>query len=122
MRVCSSLVSFVEVRLALNNTHVACFAQAPAGHWEQMVHTPAEGRSSISKAVQHIAIHIHFPEQGGEVVNLCLQPLPCAEVKEAVMWQAVNVTVVTLKCRAALGKPTSWSHSKVMRASSCLLG
>ena len=43
-----------------------------------MVYTPAERRSSISKAVQYVAIHIHPPQQGRKIVYLSLQSIACA--------------------------------------------
>ena len=78
-KVDGSLISFVEVSLALNDAQVGCLGQAPSGNREQVVNTPAQWRSSIGKAVQHIAIHIHPPQQGREVVHFCLQTVTCVQ-------------------------------------------
>ena len=54
-------VSLVDVGLALHDAQIGLMAQASSSDREQVIYAPAEGSASISKAVQHIAVHINPP-------------------------------------------------------------
>ena len=59
--------------VTLDYAHVWHLVQAAPGHRKQVVYTPAQRRSRISKPIQDIAIDVHSPQQRREVVHLCLQ-------------------------------------------------